>query len=135
MNAMVDKPLFLDTTVLLSGVTASRSASHEVLFEYPVKKYTNEYAVKETRWVMKEKLHLNYEIINDAVDAIRQNCSVAQTPSKEEMFKINLVDEADVPILCSAIKLSCILVTRDRGLLNEAKSYIEAKTPEQIIAK
>lgn len=134
LSNMANKPLFLDTTVLFSGLSFQYGISHKILLEHRTQKYTNEFAIKELRKILKEKSHADETAINYSVDIIKEACLIVADPSREETSRVELTDKADKPIVCSAMKLNCILITEDRRLRKEAAKYVETKTPEELIS-
>lgn len=97
-----------------------------------VEKYTNEYAVKETRRVLKEKYKYTESGINNFVEVVRENCKVLSTPAKEEFSRIVARDRSDRPIIYSAKNENCVLIMRNRFVLRDAKKYVETRTPEEF---
>lgn len=127
--------LFLDTTVLLSGVLKRNVASWRLLNHSSLELITNAFAIKEMRRVLKN-LGYDAETINALVDFVRDRCDVAKAPKKEELMKYPLRDKNDYPIVCSAVKEKCdLLVTEDRQLREDVKKYIAAAVPEEVIQR
>lgn len=62
---------------------------------------------------------------NALVDSVAQKCRVA---------KFRLRDKSDRPIVCSAVKEKCdFLVTEDEHLKIDARKYINAVSPRDLI--
>ncbi len=51
---------------------------------------------------------------------------IVKTPSKEEIKKINSKDKSDRPIISSAQKQRCILITDDMPTRKDAEKYVLA---------
>ncbi len=124
--------LFLDTTVIVSAITKRNTASYNLLLDYRGKLYTNEYAMKETRRILKNEFRYSDELVNKAIDYIRVRCDVLPTPHKKEFGRIILRDKADNPIVCSAMKKWCVLVIDDEETYQDAKEYVETRHSEEI---
>ncbi|MBI5036713.1 PIN domain-containing protein [Candidatus Micrarchaeota archaeon] len=125
------KRLFLDTNVLVAGSFALQP-NHELLFNYPADKLTNEYAVKEYRRVLAKQGVLPHDTEN-ALSEIRKKVRILPTPQKQEFEKINLTDKSDRPMVCSAMKTNSVLVTNDLRTYQEAQKYVTARTPKEIL--
>lgn len=125
------KRLFLDTTILVSGSFALQP-DYELLFNYPAVKMSNEYAVKEFRHVLAKQGSLPHDTEN-ALNDIRKNVKILPAPQKHEFEKIVLTDKSDRPIVCSAMKSNCILVTNDERTYREAQKYVAVKMPKEIL--
>jgi predicted nucleic acid-binding protein len=128
--------LFLDTTVLLSGILKRNTDSWRLLnLSHGLELVTNAFAIKEMRWVLKS-MGYDAETINALVDFIGQRCRAAKAPKKEELMKYQLRDKNDSPIVCSAVKERCdFLVTEDKQLREDVKKYIPAVLPEELIQR
>lgn len=122
---------FLDTNVLVAGSFALQP-DHELVFNHPSAKFTNEYSVKEYRHVL-EKKGVSPHDVENALEQIRKNVKILPTPQKHEFLKIELTDKSDKPIVCSALKQGCTLVTNDQRTYREAKKYVPTKTPKEAI--
>ncbi len=122
---------FLDTTVIISAVTGRALSSLWILEERDIERYTNEYVIKEVRRVLK-KFQYNPEQINKVVEHVREKCLVLSTPSKEEIKKILIQDKSDRPIVYSAKKAGCILITDDGGLRRSGKKYVKTQGCERF---
>jgi predicted nucleic acid-binding protein len=105
--------LFLDTTVIVSGLTKRNRASYDLLLKYEAELYTNEYVLKECIRVLKDEFGFSADLVNRALDSIRFRCKVMPTPNKKEFRKISISDKADRPVVSSAMKKGCILVIDD----------------------
>ncbi|HUH66071.1 MAG TPA: putative toxin-antitoxin system toxin component, PIN family [Syntrophales bacterium] len=112
--------VFLDTNVLV-GAMATRGlcadvlretlTSHELVVSAPL--------FSELRRVLRQKLQIPRELIEDAVEILQQDAHFA-TPSAVPNVKIR--DQADVTILSSALNGKAdLLVTGDKELLNLGK--------------
>lgn len=124
--------LFLDTSVIVSGVTSRNPDSTVILLDEEFKRYTCEYVVKELRRVLQEHFEFSIRDVNEVIDLVREKCIVLPMPSKNELKKIKLKDKSDRPIVISAMKYDCILVTEDGLLHKQAKMYVRTARPEEI---
>ena len=117
---------FLDTSVLLGKILNNSKKADEVFKNPNIKKYTNEYAIKEVYHVLKKlgfsEIHISY-----AIDYIREKCIILPTPKKEEFLDIMLKDKADRPIVCSAKKYNLVLYIDDEKTYLDAKKYVEVE--------
>jgi len=122
----------LDANVLIDGIVDDDAHSLKILTKNEVALFTNEYALKEFRRVVAKK---NYtpEKINAFIDHIRDRCTVLPTPSKEVFARYRLSDRSDRPIVASAVKAGCVLISHDHVLLQEARPYVKAMTAEEFI--
>ena len=124
--------LFLDSTVIISAITARNPAAVYLLMDDDFERYTNEYVIKETRRILQKAFDFSIRDVNDSIDLVRRQCIVLPLPNKEEYKKLEIKDASDKPIVLSAIKKRCILVTEDYILLENAKKYVKAKRPENL---
>ncbi len=124
---------FLDTNVLVAGSALPQLVPHSrpLLESKACEKFTNEYALKELRRVLEERLEAPPHLQNAAVDYVRQQASVVPTPSPREFSKYELVDRSDRPVVCSAVQLSATLVTEDRRLRKEAAKYVDTTSARE----
>ncbi len=124
--------LFLDTSVLLSGILRRNNHSWRFLnskFEFII----NEFVMIEFRRQLK-KFGYSEEMASALVDSIAQKCRVAKKPKTEEFAKFRLRYKSDRPIVCSAVKEKCgFLVTEDEHLKIDARRYIKAVSPRDLI--
>ncbi len=124
--------LFLDSTIIISAVT-SRNPNASLLFiEEGNELYTNEYVVKEVRRILANAFDFPAEMVNKTIDFIEAKCIVLPMPNKNEFKKIEIKDKSDKPIVCSAMKKKCVLVTEDGLLYVEAKKYVITARPEEV---
>lgn len=124
--------LFLDTTVIVSGLTKRNMASYELLLRYEGELCTNEYVLKECIRVLRKEFGFSPDQVNRALDYIRFICEVMPTPNKKEFKKISISDKADRPIVASAMKKACILVIDDLRTYQDARKYVETRRSEEI---
>jgi putative PIN family toxin of toxin-antitoxin system len=112
--------VFLDTNVVVSAM-ATRGlctdvlrevlTSHQLVVSLPL--------FNELRRVLRQKLHIPGELIDDAIEILQQDALVA-APSTLSNIKIR--DKDDLMILSSALNGNTdLLVTGDRELLNFGK--------------
>ncbi len=118
--------------MVLAAGSFALQPDYELLFNYPAAKFTNEYAVKEYRHVLAKQGSLPHDTEN-ALAEIRKNVKILPSPQKHEFEKIVITDKSDRPIVCSAMKANCILVTNDRRTYREAQKYVAVKTPKEIL--
>ncbi len=112
--------VFLDTNVLVSAmatrglctdVLRETLTSHQLVVSAPL--------FNELRRVLRQKLQIPRELINDAVEMLQQDAHFA-TPSVIPDVKIR--DKDDLAILSSALNGNAdLLVTGDKELLNLGK--------------
>lgn len=124
--------LFLDSTVIISAITARDPDSVLILIEQRYTLFTNEYVIKETRRILDSVFGFTPDEINHSIDLVRDNCVVLKMPHKRDFKKIKIEDKSDRPIVYSAMKNQCILVTHDRLLIKNAKKYVKALTPKEL---
>jgi len=124
--------LFLDSTVIISAITARDPDSVLILIEQRYTLFTNEYVIKETRRILDSVFGFTPDEINRSIDLVRDNCVVLKMPHKKDFKKIKIEDKSDRPIVYSAMKNQCILVTHDRLLIKNAKKYVKALTPKEL---
>lgn len=112
--------VFLDTNVLVSAM-ATRGLCADVLREILTSHQLVVSAAlfNELRRVLRKKLQIPDELIDDAIEMLQQDAHFA-TPSTLSDVKIR--DKDDLMILSSALDGSAdLLVTGDKGLLNLGK--------------
>ncbi len=112
--------VFLDTNVLVSAmatrglcadVLRETLASHQLVVSAPL--------FSELRRVLRQKLKIPAELIDDAIEMLQQDAHIA-TPSTLSDIKIR--DKDDLVILSSALNGNAdLLVTGDKELLNLGK--------------
>ncbi len=109
--------VFLDTNVLVSAmatrglcadVLRETLASHQLVVSVPL--------FNELRRVLRQKLKIPGELIEDAIEILQQDAHFA-TPST--LSDVNIRDKDDLMILSSALNGNAdLLVTGDKELLN-----------------
>jgi len=124
--------LFLDTTVVISSITARNPASVILVSEKRYELVVDEYVIKETRRVLSDEFEFSDQDVNRSIDFIRENMTVVPMPSKNEFKKLNMKDKSDRPIVCSAKRNNCILVTEDGLLHTQAKKYVVTVRPDEV---
>lgn len=129
---MAQPKIFIDTRILIEALTKTNKFSEFIFWLKGTEKYTNEYALKETRRVLKEKYKYTVSEINKFIEVIRENCKVLPAPAKEEFSKIIARDKSDRPIIYSAKREKCVLIMRNKFVLRDAKKYVETRTPEEF---
>ncbi len=124
--------LFLDTTVIVSAVTKRNIASYNLLLNYEGELYINEYVIKECMRVLKKEFGYSNELVSKVLGYVSARCELLPMPNKKEFMKIEIRDKADKPIVCSAMKKSCVLVIDDEETYEDAKRYVETKRSYEI---
>ena len=124
--------LFLDSTVIISAITARDPASVMILIEQRYPLFTNEYVIKETRRILDSEFGFTPDEINRSIDLVRDSCVVLKMPHKRDFKRIKIEDKSDRPIVYSAMKNQCILVTQDRLLIKNAEKYVKALMPKDL---
>ncbi len=76
-------------------------------------------------------IYSDYDI-DLAIENIERNANLLPDPSKNECRKIRITDKSDRPIVYSAMKHDCVLVTEDRLLLKEGRKYVRTMRPEDV---
>jgi|GEM_PF-1626368 len=128
--------LFLDTNILLSTLIPDRKAHIlclSILLQNNIQLITNEYGIKETRKILEEIYLFDSEDIHRFMEFLRCKIEVVKIPSKEEFKMINSKDKSDRPIIFSAKKYDCVLITDDILTKNDAKKYIMALGSREAI--
>lgn len=128
--------LFIDTNILLSTLIPDRKAHISclsIVLQNNIQLVTNEYVIKETRKILEEIYIFDSEDIHRFMEFLRCKMEVVRTPSKEEFKMINSKDKSDRPIIFSAKKYDCILITDDIPTKNDAKKYIIALGSREAI--
>lgn len=121
--------LFLDTNILIGSLIADRKAHISclsILLQNNISLVTNEYVIKEARKILEHIYSFDQQDINRYIEFIRTKMEIVKTPSKEEFKIINSNDKSDRPIIFSAKKHRCILITDDMPTRNNAEKYVMA---------
>ncbi|MCX9014060.1 MAG: PIN domain-containing protein [Candidatus Methanoperedens sp.] len=121
--------LFLDTNVLLNSLLRDRRAhisSLSILLQNNIQLVTNEYVIKETRKILEDIYSFDKADINQIIEFLRAKIEIVKTPSREEFKTINSSDKSDRPIIFSAKKYDCVLITDDAPTKKDAGKYIQA---------
>ncbi|UCE72841.1 MAG: hypothetical protein JSV56_07335 [Methanomassiliicoccales archaeon] len=124
--------LFLDSTVIISAITARDSDSVLIFVEGRYSLFTNEYVIKETRRILDSEFGFTQDEINRSIDFVRNSCVVLKMPHKRDLKRIKIEDKSDRPIVYSAMKNKCILVTHDRLLIKSAEKYVKTLIPNEL---
>ena len=124
--------LFLDSTVIISALTVRDPDSVLILIEGRYTLFTNEYVIKEIRRILDSEFGFTQDEINRSIDFVRDNCIVLQMPRKKDFTRIEIEDKSDRPIVYSAMKNRCILVTQDRLLMQNATKYVRTLAPRDL---
>ena len=126
--------LFLDTSSIVGSILPDDEDNKypmAILLQNKVPLVTNEYVVKELRCVLPKFLE-NFEI-NKFIDFIYAKFLVLKTPSKNECRKIRCKDRADSPIIATALKENCVLVTEDTRLREDASEYVVVLSSQETV--
>ncbi len=118
---------FLDATVIISSIVPDRSehiASISLLLQNNIPLFTNEYVIKETRRILEDVYSFDQGDINRFIEFLSTKLEIVKTPSKEEFSSIKSNDKSDRPIIYSAKKHHCILITDDIPTKKDALSYV-----------
>lgn len=121
--------LFLDTNILLNSFLPDRRghiSSLSILLQNNIHLVTNAYVLKEVRKILEEIYSFDQEDINQYIEFLRAKLEIVKTPSKEEFESINSNDKSDRPIIFSAKKHRCVLITDDAPTKKDAEKYIQA---------
>ena len=132
---MVMIKYFLDTTDLLKAFNGSDKYAVRLMDDSSKKKYTNEYAIKEYRRILKYNFQYPDDDIERAVEYIFNRCTILPSPPSNRFKKLKIQDKSDKPIVQGAIDSKCILVTSDNRTYRDSKAYVESVTAEEIYRK
>jgi predicted nucleic acid-binding protein len=128
--------LFLDTNILLSTLIPDRKVHImclSILLQNNIVLITNEYVIQETRKILEEIYLFDSEDIHRFMEFLRCKMEIVKTPSKEEFKTINSKDKSDRPIIFSAKKYDCVLITDDSPTKKDAKKYITTLGSKEAI--
>lgn len=120
---------FLDTTIILSSFILDRKEHLpcvSIILQNNIPLLTNEYILKEVRRILEETYSFNQEDINQFMEFLITKLEIVKTPSKEEFIVIKSRDKSDRPIIFSAKKHQCVLITDDFPTKKDAEKYILA---------
>lgn len=123
---------FLDTTILISALTGRSLRCVEILESNKYKFYTNEYAIKEVKRILKDIFELTPDEINENIEYIETRCIVLPKPTKNELRNIKITDKSDIPIVVSAKKFNIPLIIDDYVTYKDAKKYIKTFKSSEI---
>lgn len=118
---------FLDTTIIISSLVPDRSehiACVSILLQNNIPLLTNEYVIKETRRVLEDVHSSDQGDINQFIDFLSTKLEIIKTPSKQEFSNIKSNDKSERPIIYSAKKHNCILITDDIPTKKDALNYV-----------
>lgn len=118
---------FVDTNILLSSLIPDRKEHiycASVLLQNNIPLLTNEYVIKEFRRTLEEVYSFDQDDINQFIEFISIKLEIVKTPSKEEFKTINSKDKSDRPIIFSAKKHGCVLITDDIPTKKDAEKYV-----------
>ncbi|MCZ7402333.1 MAG: hypothetical protein O8C61_08935 [Candidatus Methanoperedens sp.] len=127
---------FLDTTIIISSIVPDRSeyiSCVSILLQNNIPLLTNDYVIKETRRVLKDSYSSDLGDINKFIEFLSTKLEIVKTPSKEEFSNIISNDKSDRPIIFSAKKHQCILITDDIPTKKEALKYVMALHSNEAI--
>jgi predicted nucleic acid-binding protein len=129
---MVTIEYFLDTTILISALTGRSLRCVEILESNKYKFYTNEYAIKEVKRILKDIFELTPDEINENIEYIETRCIILPKPSKNELRNIKITDKSDKPIVATAKKLNIPLIIDDHITFKDAKKYVNTFKSDEI---
>lgn len=127
---------FLDTNILISSLVPDRGehiACVSILLQNNIPLLTNEYVIKETRRVLEDIYSFDRGDINQFIEFISIKLEIVKTPSKEEFSNISPNDKSDRPIIYSAKKHQCILITDDSPTKKDALNYVMTFNSDEAI--
>lgn len=128
--------VFLDTNIFVHAVfpgAPTHTDCLRIICQMKIPCYTNEYVLKEFRRVLVMDYACRSEKVERAIDYLRTKCTVLRTPAKEELLPIKISDRADRPMVVSALKAGCILISDDRRLVRDARAYVDSFTAPEFI--
>lgn len=127
--------LFLDTNILMSTILPERS-NHiyaiSIVLQNRIPLFTNDYVIKEVRRILLE-YRFGLEDVEKLIEFFQTKIEVVKTPSKEELETIKAKDKSDGPIIKSAEKLDCVLVTDDTIAKRSAEKYVTAISSAEAV--
>ncbi len=123
---------FLDTTIIISGITGRNLRCVEILENQKYKLYTNEYSIKEVRRILKDVFKFTPQEINENVEYIESKCVILPKPTKNDIKNIKISDKSYKPIVASAIKLNIPLIIDDHITYHDAKKYVKTIKSDEI---
>ena len=127
---------FLDTTIIISSIVPDRRESIacvSILLQNNIPLLTNDYVIKETRRVLENSYSFERDDINQFIEFLSTKLEIVRTPSKEEFSNIRSNDRSDRPIIFSAKKHQCILITDDIPTKKDALKYVMALHSNEAI--
>jgi len=116
---------FLDTRVILNKILKLSKNAEKVFLDTNIRKYTNEYVLKELYHVLKKQFKFSEIQISYALEYVRNECTILPNPNKNEIIKIKNRDKADRPVVCSAYKYDLILYLDDEKTYQDAEKYVQ----------
>jgi len=128
--------LFLDTNILLNSLIPDRKEHIHcisILLQNNIPLLTNEYVLKEARRILEDIYSFNQEDVNQYMEFLLTKLEIVKTPPKEEFKTINSNDKSDRPIIFSAQKHKCVLITDDLPTKKDAEKYVLAFLPKEAI--
>jgi hypothetical protein len=121
---------------MISSIVPDRSeylACVSILLQNNIPLLTNDYVIKETRRVLEELYSFDRGDINQFIEFLSTKLDIVKTPSKEEFSNIMSNDKSDRPIIFSAKKHECILITDDIPTKKDALKYVMALHSNEAI--
>ncbi len=126
---------FLDANILVSGLAVAGNERRLLTLgaSGKVDLVTSEYVLKEVGDALVD-LGLSSFSAFESIVWLRNFMSI-EGPSDSEVkeYWSSLRDKSDVPVLASAVKFRCILVTGDKELRRMAKKFVDVKTTTEIL--
>lgn len=131
--------IVFDTSVILSGLSSARGASHALLVFAKKRKIAgvvNRTIIREAL-THADKVHLTPEYVAKHIQAIFMKIAPAPTQEKMAVFNARISDPQDTHLLATAIEVDAsYLVTLDRRhLLKQAESITEVTilSPRELL--
>ena len=126
--------LFIDTNVIISSILPQKEDNIyplAILLQNRIPLVTNQYVIKELRRFLQN--FVDTIEMQRLIDFVLTKFEVQKTPSKAELKKIKCTDRSDSPIICSALKAKCILVTEDFITRKDASEYVVSLSSRETV--
>jgi predicted nucleic acid-binding protein len=123
---------FLDTSIIISAITGRSLKCIEILENKSFRLFTNEYAIKEVRRILKDVFKFTLKEINENVEYIESKCIILAKPTKNDIKNIKITDKSDTPIVYSALKMKIPLIIDDQQTYLDAKKYVKTFKSDEI---
>ena len=126
--------LFIDTNVIIATILPKEEDNIHclaILLQNRIPLVTNRYVIKELRRVLPQ--YVSNSDAQQIIEFVQTKFEVIKTPSKNEFKKIKCSDRSDSPIICSAIKAKCVLVTEDFITRKDASEYVMSLSSKETV--